>query len=364
MKTLKKFIFLAVVFLSLAACSENNQNFNTGPYADDSLWLCKPDIARDICDELDQDLTNVYSDTSLAVFDFTPADDPDFDCFYVYPTVDQREEPGNTEDLTDPELILRPLYNQATRFLETCNLYVPLYHQMTIGTYSVEGGYRSTEFFQRAFNDVEAAFNQYLSESGDRPFVLFGHSQGSHMLIELLQRRFENNPLLRQRLVSAILAGPTGNLRVPAGQVSGGTFQNIPLCTHATDTACIIAFDSAVAGTLADRIMPSEPRPCVNPSLLGGNPGVMANTIVQDNQGVPPPVGVETQFFGAPELHTAECEADGFLAIGRVADDPRGFPPPALVEFGLGGSLHQADMAYTMGDLLRIVAVQAEHLPY
>lgn len=295
------------------------------------------------------------------MFEHTPAVDPDFDCFYVYPTVDLRDEPGNTEDLTDDTLVLRPLYNQAARFTELCNVYAPLYHQMTIGAYDVEGGYRSSEYFQIAFKDVDDAFSQYLRESGNRPFVLMGHSQGSHMLLELLAQRFENNPALRERLISALLIGPTNNLKVPAGEISGVSFDNIPLCTHATDNACIIAFDSIAAG--GEREPVDEPRPCVNPTLLGGTDGVLANAIWEIDNGMPFPTTVETHWIAYPDLHTASCEADGFLAIDTVD----GRQPPIstqLVQVALGGStLHIADFSYAMGDLLRIVATQAESMP-
>ncbi|MDX1734178.1 MAG: DUF3089 domain-containing protein [Halioglobus sp.] len=350
----------------LSACTDGG--IDASPYVLDSMWMCKPGAEVDYCAQLDQDLTDVLSPTSQAFLAHEIAQDPGFDCFYVYPTVDLRDEPGNTEDLTDVSLVFRPLYNQAARFNGLCNLYAPRYRQMTIGSYSVEGGYRSTPYFQRAFADVDAAFSEYLRLSGDRPFVLYGHSQGSHMLLELLARRFENDPGLRERLVSALIIGPVGALRVPEGEIAGGTFDNIPLCTHATDTGCIIAYDSIFAGDADNRTPPGEPLPCVNPTLLGGNPGVLANTIWQDNLGVPVPQGVETQWFGFPELHSAACESDGYLGIDTVPGDERVEQlltiSPEVVQAVLGGrSLHVADVSYTIGDLLRIVQVQAQSMP-
>jgi hypothetical protein len=173
-----KFILGCLACIALAACSDGDGSGNSGPYASEALWLCKPGAGSNLCLEVDQTTTYVYSHTSLAVFEHTPATDPAFDCFYVYPTVDYDEEPGNTQDLTDVGPILQPLYNQAARFTELCAMYAPLYRQMTIGTYGVPGGYQSSEFFQVAFNDVNEAFGQYLRESGGRPFVLIGHSQG------------------------------------------------------------------------------------------------------------------------------------------------------------------------------------------
>jgi pimeloyl-ACP methyl ester carboxylesterase len=362
MNNLQRLLVATAGPLILAACSDGSDSVTTNPYAAAEMWICKPGATSNRCLELDQTTTYIYSDNSVAVFDHTPAVDPGFDCFYVYPTVDLREEPGNTEDLTDVSLVLRPLDNQAARFTELCNVYAPLYHQMTIGSYDVPGGFRNSEYFSRAFTDVEAAFDQYLRESGNRPFVLIGHSQGSHMLLALMEKRFDQDPKLRQRMISALLIGPTGNLRVPAGEIVGGTFENIPLCTHATDTGCIVAYDSVAAGGLAERDPVSVPRPCVNPTLLGGNPGILANTIWASNLGLPLPPTVETPFAAYPELHTAECEADGFLALDTLPEER--LPPLStqVLEDVLGGSLHVPDMSFGMGDLLRLVATQSEQL--
>jgi hypothetical protein len=358
----KKIILACLCGFMLAGCSDGSDSFKPGPYAASELWACKPGASSNRCLELDQTTTYVYSDDSHAVFEHTPASDPGFDCFYVYPTVDSRDEPGNTEDLTDDTLVLRPLYNQAARFTELCNVYAPLYHQMTIGTYGVEGGYRSTEYFQIAFNDVDQAFSQYLRESGDRPFVLMGHSQGSHMLLELLAQRFENDPALRERLISALIIGPVGSLKVPAGEIVGGSFENIPLCTHATDTACIIAYDSIAAGEEDLRLDVGDPLPCVNPTLLGGTDGILANAIWEIDNGMPFPDTIETHWIAYPDLHTASCEADGFLGIDTVATRVPPIPTQ-LLQLILGNTLHVADVSYGMGDLLRVVATQADNMP-
>lgn len=308
--------------LLLTGCSDGSDSRSApNPYTSEELWMCKPGAASNRCLELDQATTFIYSDLSLAVFEHTPAVDPGFDCFYVYPTVDLREEPGNTEDLTDDELALRPLYNQAARFTELCNMYAPLYRQMTAGTYSAEGvNYRSTEYYEIAYNDVNNAFDQYLAESGKRPFVLMGHSQGSHMLLELLEQRFENDAKLRKRLISALVIGSLGRLERPEGALVPDTFDKIPLCTHSTQTGCIIAYDSIVAGDL-DRV--ADSRPCVDPTRLGGNTGFLAYNIAWEHNGLPFPDHLETSWAAQPEFYTANCEADGFLGIDTVEDDDR-----------------------------------------
>ena len=345
--------------LLLAACTDGNDAvFEPGPYADEALWLCKPGIVQDRCLELDQTITYVYEDGNRAVFQHEPVVDAPFDCFYVYPTVDLREEPGNTLDLTDDTLMLRPLYNQAARFTELCNVYAPKYRQMTIGSYGVEDAFES-EYFALGYADIEEAFDQYLLEHPARNFVLMGHSQGSHVLLRLLENRFENDAALRSRLISALVVGPTGALDVPAGELVGGTFQNLPLCNHATDTACIVAFDSAAAG--GERPAPSSPRPCVNPSVLAGEPGIAANTIYNDEEGIPFPEGVETNWIGYPGLYSMSCEADGFLGIDTAPGRSTPFTPQLIQAFLGSSTLHLADYTFAIGDLLRLVEVQADN---
>jgi len=366
LKPLYRTLLSTTLPLLLIACSDGNDTFSAaiepppGPYADEALWLCKPGITTDRCLELDQTVTYVYEDDSMATFEHEPAQNPDFDCFYVYPTVDMREEPGNTLDLSDDTLMLRPLYNQAARFTQACNVFAPKYRQMTIGSYALDDVFQS-EYFQLGYSDVAQAFDQYLLENPDRNFVLMAHSQGSHVLLELLLNRFEDDPALRNRMISALVIGPVGALDVPPGEVVGGTFENIPLCTHATDTQCIIAYDSIAAGD-AGRPAPAQALPCVNPSLVGGAPGILANAIYNKDD-IPPPEGVTTDWIAYPNLYAANCEADGFLGIDTAVGRTTAFTPQ-LIQIVLGGSsLHVADYNFSIGDLLRIVETQAANFP-
>ena len=55
-------------------------------YADGRSWLCRPDLPQDACD-VDLDATAIGPDGALSVDRHRPADAPQIDCFYVYPTV-------------------------------------------------------------------------------------------------------------------------------------------------------------------------------------------------------------------------------------------------------------------------------------
>ena len=346
----------------LSACSDGNDSVDAvlpGPYAQESMWLCKPGIASDRCLELDQTITYVYEDGNTAVFEHDTVVDAPFDCFYVYPTVDNREEPGNMLDLSDDTLMLRPLYNQAARFTQLCNIYAPKYRQMTIGTYALESPFDS-EYFQLGFSDIEQAFNQYLLESPGRNFVLMGHSQGSHVLLQLLESRIDNDEALRSRMISALTIGPTGRLKVPVGKLSGGTFENIPLCSFASESGCIVAYDSIASGSDAQRPVPAEPRPCVDPTKLGGEPGILAMTVYNSDEGIPFPQGVGTYWIGYPGLYSGACERDGFLGISVAPERSTIYTPELIQTFFGGSSLHLADYNLGIGDLLRIVDAQAD----
>ncbi|UTW47120.1 DUF3089 domain-containing protein [Bacterioplanoides sp. SCSIO 12839] len=356
-------LFIAASLLSACGSDSDNNDNNPSRYADDSLWLCKPGIDNDRCQTVDLDVTLVDPDANTSVVTHEIADNPEFDCFYVYPTVDMRAEPGNTTDLDDEQPMLLPLYNQAARFTQMCRVFAPKYRQMTIGSYTLESPFES-EFFQMGYSDIEEAFDYYLNQNPERNFVLIGHSQGSHVLIDLLKNRFENNDALKQRMISALLIGPTNRLKVPEGQRVGGTFSSIPLCEADTEVGCIVAYDSIAQGT--DRTATSAPRPCVNPTQLGGTPTIAANTIYDRNQGIPFPDGVETNWIGYPGLYSADCAADGFLEINTTPGRNTLFTPQ-LIQLALnqasaadsGGTLHRADFNILMGDLLRIVDTQA-----
>ena len=83
----------------------------------------------------------------------------------------------------------------------------------------------------------------------------------------------------------------------PAGQLSGGTFDNIPLCSQTTETGSIVAYDAIAVGGEGDRPVPAEPRPCVDPSSLGGEPGIAALTVYNAEEGFPFPEGVDTDWI-------------------------------------------------------------------
>lgn len=102
--------------------------------------------------------------------------------------------------------ITASMKNQASVFSSACNIYAPHYrdaHFKALGA-SEKSKNGALDF---AYHDVESAFDYYIKHfNNNRPFILAGHSQGSNLLLWLLQRKF-SDPLLQNRLVASYIIG-------------------------------------------------------------------------------------------------------------------------------------------------------------
>ena len=135
------------------------------------------------------------------------------------------------------------------------NLYVPYYQQAS--GFDVlpalwyltapQNASAATAAVQVAYTDVANAFDYYLAHfnkdanGNPRPFILAGHSQGSIMLLMLLQNKF-SDPSLRRLLVAAYVIG---------WSVTSDDMNNYPaslpligICGTATQTGCIVTYNT------------------------------------------------------------------------------------------------------------------------
>ncbi len=355
--------------------------YSSPRYADESMWLCRPDMANNQCLVNDIDATAVAPDESLQVQHHQPAEDPGIDCFYVYPTVDLSATPGNHTDFSDISLMLDPLLNQAARFDGLCRVFAPLYRQVTIGTYLNPPANRD-ELVDLAYGDVRDAFRHYMGQyNHGRNLVIMGHSQGTFMATRLIQDEIDPQPLLRQRLVAALLIG--GSVVVPQGETVGGSFQNIPLCSSAEQTGCVIAYRSYADGfPPAGGSNVTGPQgtdtACTNPAALAGGKALFSGSYFPRfsyqplfDVGLDPGLPIDTPFIRYDDYYAGECVKDdqnrSYLRIS-VEPGPGDMRPP-LVPFDnslfapnfLG--LHILDYDFPLDDLLRLVETKAAAMP-
>ncbi|HEY8525772.1 MAG TPA: DUF3089 domain-containing protein [Acidimicrobiales bacterium] len=366
-----------------AELPEGYENYESGLYAGDENWLCRPDLTDDVCHR-DLDATVVNADGSTEVEPHEAAEDPPVDCFYVYPTTSNDQGPNSDLAPSEPEEI-STVYNQAARLTASCRVFAPLYRQATlssIGGGAAEGG--RDDPWTTAYRDVLDAFRHYVvHESEGRGFVLVGHSQGAGLLNRLVQEEIDDEPLLRDRLVSAMLIG--WPVAVPEGEVAGGDFENVPLCQTADQTGCVVSYESFRAtapppdGSLFGRARTEGMRAaCTNPAALDGGEATLQPYFVVDQPDgallggttdaqpfADPAAGEEitTPFVTYPDFVSAECVEQGeytYLALTVHGDpeDPR--------TDDIGGDLtpewgmHLVDMNVAMGDLVDLVASQGD----
>jgi pimeloyl-ACP methyl ester carboxylesterase len=338
---------------------------------DTTVWLCKPGLAANPCaGSLDATLFDASGAATMEPA--APAANPPIDCFYVYPTV-SRQSTINATLAIDPE-IKAVAEAQAARFSQVCNVYAPVYPQLTLAALNNPGGITLTASLH-AYNRVADAWSAYLAHyNHGRGVVLIGHSQGAFVLSALIKNRIDSDPAVRSLLVSAILLG--GNIEVPVGKAVGGTFSNVPACASSTQTGCVIAystFDStppanAVFGRTNSILnlfsgLPNIPLQvlCVNPAAPSGGSAMLRPYVpttglsLLTGEAVPPPAA-KTPFVGYTGQYSARCEtADGatWLQVDQIGGS--GSFRAALPSLNPSWGLHVADVNIALGNLVDLV---------
>jgi pimeloyl-ACP methyl ester carboxylesterase len=259
---------------------------------------------------------------------------------------------------------------QAARFQEVCRLYVPLYRQITLGTYAASA-WSLDQRLEVAFSDVADAFAHYLGQHNHgRKVVVMGHSQGAYMAVQLLKRFFDRDPALRPRLLAGLPIG--GRVEVPPGERTGGTFSSLPVCTGAEEIGCIVAFRTyregadvtgdahgPPAGLETACVNPAPPRATLSrsyfPTMILGQGALRAFE------------GITTPFVMMRDLYSVRCApgAGGYwhleISESRAPGDQRPmlFDPmdPRFERTTLG--LHVLEMYLAQGDLVDLVARKA-----
>lgn len=371
MKSILVGALLAFAWLAQPATAQDS----APDYGEDSNWLCLPDRI-DACAS-DQSVAVVGPDGFEAVEPLVQDADRPFDCFYVYPTVSL--DPTPNSDMVAGQEELRVAHAQAARFRQHCRVFAPLYRQVTLTALrSLMAGGTMQADRAMAFGDVLASWKHYLANDNDgRGVVLIGHSQGSGMLRELLDRM--DNPAERALVISAMLIG-TNVERSPDG--SEGNFPWMPVCTSADQAGCLVSYVTfrdtvpPPANTRFGRTQtPDREVVCVDPAgLMGGDSadaifstagvGSSSQVVTEWAQGEPLPT---TLFTSVPGLVQTRCISEGgasYLQVSVAADpdDARVDDIPGDV-LAAGNrlddwGLHLVDMPVVMGDLVALTARQ------
>ena len=344
-------------------------------YSSDEHWLCRPDLPRDPCSR-DLDATVVAADGGLTAEPFVAAENPEFDCFYVYPTVRLGAE-GNAQfdgNYVEETYTVR---TQAARFGTRCGVYAPLYRQRTLTAPSNAG----VDYGEIAYADVLDAFRYYLGNLNEgRPFVLMGHSQGAGHLRRLIAEQIDPDAKLRDRLISALLLGSA--VGVPEGKDVGGSFQNVAACRDTSDVGCVVSYSSfrSTSPPPADSFFarvrePGRRAVCTNPASLDGGAGplvpyfdagktsqLIGRVFNVFAAGVAQPPEISTPFVALPGLVSSACVDAGPFSYLALTVQPD--PGPRVDD--IGGDLtsqwgmHLVDVNVALGNLIDLVGQQAQ----
>jgi Protein of unknown function (DUF3089) len=335
-----------------------------------TIWLCRPGLADDPCTQ-SLATTTVPASGPRTVATPTPAADPAFDCFYVYPTVSTQSSDNANLKIQAGEI--GAAVAQASPFSSVCRVWAPMYRQRTAASLQ-KGLGNDPAADQVAYDSVLAGWKDYLAHFNDgRPVIFIGHSQGAAMLIRLLSSQVDPDPALRSRTVSAIIAG--GNVAVPTGRNVGATFGHLPLCTSTNEISCVIAYSTFPKQPPADS---DFGRPgqgvslqsgqtatagvqvaCVNPADLGGGTAALRPLFLTSTM-PPPPPSVATPWVTYPNLYTANCQtADGatWLQVTDVAGT--GDDRPVVTEtLGPTWGYHLDDINLALENLVNDIRLQ------
>lgn len=149
--------------------------------------------------------------------------------FYIHPTTYYNGSDWNvdTSYFRNNDLIDLCLENQASVFDGLGELYAPHYREMHIHAYTdTINGFLA---FDYAYGDVLNAFNKFISEIGEKKYIVASHSQGTNHAIQLIHDRILPDHDIKKNLILSYLIGMDLNK----------TTLNIPECDGDTGLYCL-----------------------------------------------------------------------------------------------------------------------------
>ncbi len=343
-----------------------------------TVWLCRPGLAGDPCAG-GLSTTLVAGDGHRTVESAVASGSSRFDCFYVYPTVST--ESGLNSDLAVQPAEVSVATAQAARFSQVCDVWAPMYRQITVG--GLGQAYIDPAPGKIAYSSLLSAWKDFIAHyDKGRPVIFIGHSQGSSMLVRLLQAQVDPNPVLRRRTVVAILAG--GNVTVPIGRAEGATFRHLPLCASGRQTGCVIAYSSfpAEPPANADFGRPGQgvsiysgqtattgvQVACVNPASLGGGTADLSPyfpvALESGSSSMLPTQAVSTSWVAYPRMYSAACRSTAgatWLEVRKIASG-RDTRPRLTESLGPAWGYHLVDVNLALGNL--VADVRGEEAAY
>ena len=197
-----------------------------GPdYSQASSWVARPGMAQDPALWLPEGVTATTAGDAAV--------------FFIHPTTYLRNDRWNAPLVAGGDTSWRTnlfVQSEASAFNGAGEIWAPHYRQAAFGAFLLDTS-DAESALDFAYQDVSAAFDEFIREAGDRPIILAGHSQGALHLMRLLREKVAGKPVAK-RLVAAYVVG------WPIDAQSDLPALGLPACNAATDTGCILSWMS------------------------------------------------------------------------------------------------------------------------
>ena len=173
----------------------------------------------------------------------TPLKDLKADVFFVHPTTYFGNQNWNMplNHAVSPRIVDEVIMpGQASVFNSCCRIFAPRYRQATFFSF-LGGGKNGRKALELAYSDVARAFDYFIKNLNDgRPFFIASHSQGTVHAIRLIEEKID-----KTELVNRMVAAYTIGFEFPKVKFDND-LKNIKPSQSATDTQCVIAYDTYV----------------------------------------------------------------------------------------------------------------------
>ena len=210
-------------------------------------WYYHPDKIFNFIESYDLDIAVIGKDLSIQSviqIENNAGNDTGTDVFWVHPTIlNAPPFAPTTIPISDQDefQISGTILAQGALLAKYGRFFAPKYRQASPGSFlgAIYSDVERANALLETYSDIKAAFVNYLdNHNNGNKIILAGHSQGSFLLAMLLRDVFDNNPQLREQLVTASLGG-MGYVYAAPNNFLGGWWENIPLCTLQDECGCV-----------------------------------------------------------------------------------------------------------------------------
>ncbi|AFA48571.1 DUF3089 domain-containing protein [Acetobacterium woodii] len=167
------------------------------------------------------------------------------DVFYLYPSAWAKVNADDPIvcDIDNPVMLSQSKLaydRQATAFETSANIFAPYYRQDDAGsTLQMSVDEQQDIVKGIPLTDSMAAFEYYIDHyNNGRPFILASHSQGSNVMIYILQDYMKEHPDVYKRMVAAYVLGYS----ITDDYLAENT--NLKFATGSGDTGVIISYNT------------------------------------------------------------------------------------------------------------------------